>query len=195
MPACTWQASQHQPGRQQHKRLCTTAVHAAQCSELRQHLCSCGCSAPTSTQCCYTELKNGACNWWRKPLQGAAAPAVQQKSSVWVTYGGCWTCVKAHPVQWCWSRQANGHSGGAGCCTARVCQTERWRHHSTASCGSRQPAHQPWAQQFAAALAAVGVHLDVATPRPISLAAVRSSSTQRQLVQLQTAATRRVPPS
>jgi hypothetical protein len=56
--------------------------------------------------------------------------------------------------------------------------------------GSRQAARQPWAQQLAAAMAAVGMQLDLANPRPVSVAAVRSSCQQRQLQMLQTAASR-----
>lgn len=56
--------------------------------------------------------------------------------------------------------------------------------------GSRGPARQPWAQQLAAGLAAVGIELDLADPRPVSRAAVRNGCQQRQLEQLVAAAER-----
>ncbi len=56
--------------------------------------------------------------------------------------------------------------------------------------GSRSPAHQPWAQQLASALAAVGVELDLSNPQPVSRAAVRAGCQQRQLEQLFAAAER-----
>ena len=56
--------------------------------------------------------------------------------------------------------------------------------------GARQPSRQPWAQQVAAGMAAIGVQLDLAHPRPICIAAVRSGCQQRQLQLLQTAAAR-----
>jgi hypothetical protein len=56
--------------------------------------------------------------------------------------------------------------------------------------GSRQPAQQPWAQQLAAALTAVGLPLDLANPRPIGRAALRSACRRRQLEMLHSAAAR-----
>ena len=56
--------------------------------------------------------------------------------------------------------------------------------------GHRNPAAQPWAQQLAAALAAAGVQLDLQQPQQISKAAVQNACRQRQLEQLQAAATR-----
>ena len=55
---------------------------------------------------------------------------------------------------------------------------------------SHQPARQSWAQQLAAGLAAAGVQLDLANPRPVSMAVVRQGCQQRQLQQLQAAAAR-----
>jgi hypothetical protein len=56
--------------------------------------------------------------------------------------------------------------------------------------GHRNPAAQPWAQQLEAALAAAGVQLDLQQPQQISKAAVQNACRQRQLEQLQAAATR-----
>jgi len=56
--------------------------------------------------------------------------------------------------------------------------------------GSRTASRQSWAQQLAAGLAAVGVHLDLGNPRPLSKAAVLQSGRERQLAQLLSAATR-----
>ena len=50
--------------------------------------------------------------------------------------------------------------------------------------GSRSLARQPWAQQLAATLAAVGVQLDLADPQPVSRAAVRAGCQERQFEQL-----------
>ncbi|KAI3436385.1 hypothetical protein D9Q98_002439 [Chlorella vulgaris] len=56
--------------------------------------------------------------------------------------------------------------------------------------GHRIPARQPWAQQLAAALAAIGVQLDLHQPQPVCKAAVQSACSAWQLKQLQDAATR-----
>ncbi|KAL4855790.1 Retrovirus-related Pol polyprotein from type-2 retrotransposable element R2DM [Chlorella vulgaris] len=56
--------------------------------------------------------------------------------------------------------------------------------------GHRIPARQPWAQQLAAALAAMGVQLDLHQPQPVCKAAVQSACSAWQLKQLQDAATR-----
>ena len=56
--------------------------------------------------------------------------------------------------------------------------------------GSRQPAHQLRAQQLGVALAAVGVQLNLAAPRPVGRAALREACWQRQLEMLQTTASR-----
>ena len=61
---------------------------------------------------------------------------------------------------------------------------------SAAEPGSRSPARQPWVQQLAAALAAVGVQLDLADPQPVSRAVVRAGCQERQLEQLMAAAER-----
>ncbi|KAL4855391.1 hypothetical protein ACK3TF_004121 [Chlorella vulgaris] len=57
--------------------------------------------------------------------------------------------------------------------------------------GHRIPAGQPWAQQLAAALAAMGVQLDLHQPQPVCKAAVQSACSAWQLKQLQDAATRK----
>ena len=56
--------------------------------------------------------------------------------------------------------------------------------------GSRGPARQPWAQQLAAGLAAVGIELHLANPLPVSWAAVHSGCQQHQLEQLMAVAQR-----
>ncbi|KAL4859077.1 Retrovirus-related Pol polyprotein from type-2 retrotransposable element R2DM [Chlorella vulgaris] len=56
--------------------------------------------------------------------------------------------------------------------------------------GHRIPARQPWAQQLAAALAAMGVQLDLHQHLPVCQAAVQSACSAWQLKQLQDAATR-----
>jgi hypothetical protein len=56
--------------------------------------------------------------------------------------------------------------------------------------GHRNPAAQPWAQQFAAALAAIGMQLDLQQLEPISKTGVQAACHERQLQQLQAAATR-----
>jgi hypothetical protein len=53
--------------------------------------------------------------------------------------------------------------------------------------GHRIPARQPWAQQLAAALAAMGVRLDLHQPQPVCKAAVQSACNAWQLKQLQAA--------
>ncbi|KAI3436751.1 hypothetical protein D9Q98_006163 [Chlorella vulgaris] len=56
--------------------------------------------------------------------------------------------------------------------------------------GHRIPARQPWVQQLAAALAAMGVQLDLHQPLPVCQAAVQSACSAWQLKHLQDAATR-----
>ena len=56
--------------------------------------------------------------------------------------------------------------------------------------GAQPWARQSWAQQLASGPAAVGVHLHLADPRPVSMAAVRNGCLQHQLQLLQTAAGR-----
>ncbi|KAL4858040.1 hypothetical protein ACK3TF_001993 [Chlorella vulgaris] len=56
--------------------------------------------------------------------------------------------------------------------------------------GNRIPARQPWAQQLAAALAAMGLQLDLHQPQPVCKAAAQSACSAWQLKHLQDAATR-----
>ena len=101
---------------------------------------------------------------------------------------------------WCWQKHVSGTVAAAG--SAAVEQGAAAPPNSllqqvvlastslVAEPGSRSLARQPWGQQLAAPLAAVGVQLDLADPQPVSRAAVRAGCQQHQLEQPMAAAER-----